>query len=146
MNTPEIQHYQYLWDGTQAGWVLIRRNGYDVELSLKFDLAGPSSREMMAVRHVLPEFKNQALHQVIARLRGSQSFKLGKFDSKEAHRLAAACNKEGLNLVQEVINAPRFLPVNEIRNTALLIEDDELAQRIYETALLHGISVKQLEA
>ncbi len=145
MNTPEILKYQYLWDGSQPGWVLIRFNGNYVDLSLKFEPSGPSPQEMMAIRRTVSEFKSLPLHQVIAQLRGSTAYKLGRFESREARRIAENCSKEGLNVMQVVDDAARFLPTNEITNRALLIEDDELAKRVYDLALKHGIPVRHVE-
>lgn len=145
MSTPEVLQYQYLWDGSRPGWVLTRVNGNYVDLSLKFEITGPSTRELLAVRRAVSEFKSQPLQQVIARLRGSPTYPLGRFESKEARSIAAVCRKEGLNVVVEIDNTPRFLPTNEITNSVLLIEDNELAKRVFETALLHGIPVRQIE-
>ncbi len=145
MSTTEVLQYQYLWDGSRPGWVLTRLNGNYVDLSLKFEITGPSTRELLAVRRTVSEFKSQPLHQVIARLSGSPTYPLGRFESKDARSIAASCRKEGLNVVEEIDNTPRFLPTNEITNSALLIEDNELAKRVCETALLHGIPVRQIE-
>ena len=69
MSAAEIHTYQYLWDGSQPGWVLTRLSGNYVDLSLKFELSGPSTRELMAVRRSVREFKSVPLNQLIEQLR-----------------------------------------------------------------------------
>lgn len=73
------------------------------------------------------------------------TYPLGRFESKEARKVAASCINENLNVVEEIIDFPRFLPTNEITNSVLLIEDNELAKRVYESALQHGVPVRQVE-
>ncbi len=145
MSAAEIHTYQYLWDGSQPGWVLTRLSGNYVDLSLKFELSGPSTRELMAVRRSVREFKSVPLNQIIEQLRGCSTYPLGRFESKEARKVAASCINENLNVVEEIIDFPRFLPTNEITNSVLLIEDNELAKRVYESALQHGVPVRQVE-
>lgn len=146
MGTSEVLSFQYLWDGSQPGWVLTRLYGNDVELSLKFEQTdGPSPRELMAVRRSVSEFKSLPLSQVIERLRGCPIFFLGRFESRHARRVADACRNEGLSVLEKILDAPRFLPTNEITNSVLLIEDDELAKCVYDLALQHGIPVRHVE-
>lgn len=145
MSAAEIHTYQYLWEGSQPGWVLTRLNGNYVDLLLKFELGGPSTPELMAVRRSVQEFKSMPLNQIIEQLRGCSTYSLGRFESKEASRVAASCVNENLNVVEEIIDVPKFLPINKITNSVLLIEDNELAERGYESALQHGISVRQVE-
>lgn len=146
MSPEEIRSYQYLWDGSQPGWVLTRLNGTYVELSLMFEQTGPSAQELMAVRRSVPEFKSLPLNQVIERLRGRSNFFLGRFESRQASRVAEACCNEGLSVLEKIPDAPRFLPTNERTNSVLIIEDDELAMRVYDSALQHGIPVRQVES
>ncbi|MBC3911563.1 hypothetical protein [Undibacterium umbellatum] len=67
------------------------------------------------------------------------------FESKQASSIAAACRKEGLNVVEKIDDTPRFLPTNEITNMALIIEDDHLAKQVYKFALQNGITVRHIE-
>jgi hypothetical protein len=145
VSSKEIRSYQYLWDGSQPGWVLTRLYGSYVEVSLKFGQTGPTTRELMAVRRSVSEFKSLPLNQVIEQLRGHPILFLGRLESRQARGIAAACRSEGLNVLEKAIDAPRFLPTNEITNSVLVIEDDELAKCVYESALQHGIPVRHVE-
>ncbi|MFZ6875687.1 hypothetical protein ACO0LF_26775 [Undibacterium sp. Di27W] len=146
MNPPEIQQYQYLWDGTQPGWVLSRFYGHDLELSLLFESAGPSNRELMAIRRAISEFTPQPLHQIAAELRGKPDYFLGRINGRLARNIITACRKEGLRLSEKVIDTSGYLLINEIKNSCLLIEDDELARQVHESAIQHGLPVRLTES
>jgi len=141
----EIQQYQYLWDGSQPGWVLTRLCGSHVDLSLTFGSAGPSNQELMALRRTISDYKSLPLSQVAGRLRGSRLLSLGRFEPKEARTLTLICRQEGLNVVEEIVDAPKYLLTNEITKMALVIEDDELAEAVRVAALRHGVVVRNIE-
>ena len=127
----QVKNYEYLWDGSQPGWVLNRLYGHYVDLSLKFNHTGPSNGELMAMRRAVSEYKSLPLKEVIAQLRNRQSVLLGRFMSDQARTIVATCRDGGLAVVEEVINAPRYVPTNEITGTVLLIEDDVLAKKVF---------------
>ena len=93
----------------------------------------------------MSEFKSLPLNQVIERLRGCPVFFLGRFESRQVRIATAACRSEGLNVLEKTIDAPRFLLTNEITNSALVIEDDELARCVYDSALQYDIPVRHVE-
>lgn len=141
----QIQQYHYLWDGSQPGWVLTRLCGNYVDVTLKFASTGPSAREVMAVRRCVSEFKTSPLSEVALRLRETQSLFLGRFESKEARKVAAACRYEHLPVLETIIDAPQYLPTNELTGMALVIEDDVLAEIVYAAAIQHGIPIRHVE-
>ncbi|BBB61856.1 hypothetical protein UNDKW_3583 [Undibacterium sp. KW1] len=145
MSTQVVLQYQYLWDGSQPGWELIYVYQAYVDLSLKFDLTGPSNLEMMAVRRTVHEFSSLPLAQVIARLRGSQTYSLGRFESRQARIITANCRKEGLIVLEKVTDTSRHLFANNQNKSTLVIDDAELAKQVHDTALLHGIRVRRVE-
>lgn len=59
--------------------------------------------------------------------------------------MADACRNEDLIVLEKILVAPQFLPTNEITNSVLMIEDDELAKCVYDSALQHGIPVRHVE-
>lgn len=144
-NLERIDEYKYLWDGSQPGWVLKRFCGNYIDLSLAFPSTGPSTRELMSVRRTVAPYRALPVKEVVTQLRGQESLLLGRFEPKEARVIAAACRREDLNLVESIVDAPEFLPMNELTGVALIIEDDLLAEHVYTEALLHGIPVRQVE-
>lgn len=141
----DMHQYQYLWDGSQPGWELTHIAGNNIALSLQFSIPGGSARERMSARKIVEEFKTLPLQQVTARLHGCQVFSLGEFESKEARTIAALARKEGLIMLEEPVHVVRYLPTNKVSHRVLLIEDEDLAKRVYETALLHGLPVGHVE-
>ncbi|MFZ6743757.1 hypothetical protein ACO0LC_11060 [Undibacterium sp. JH2W] len=100
----------------------------------------------MALRRAVSEFTSHPLNQIAARLRGKPDYFLGRHNGRETHNVIAACHKEGLNLTQKVIGTSGYLLVNEVRNSCLLIEDDELARQVHESAIQHGLPVRLTES
>lgn len=146
MSTSPIEEYKYLWDGSQPGWSLLRIYSEWVELTLKFAPAGPSSRELLAVRKTVDGFKAMSLGDVAARLAGQSNFWLGKFESGEARAILNECNQAGLTVQQQVSKLPPYLLTNVLTNRALVIEDDEMARRVVEAALLYNLPIRHVEA
>ncbi|WBR99981.1 hypothetical protein OU994_16795 [Pseudoduganella sp. SL102] len=142
---PSVENYQYLWDGSQPGWVLQCLSGHYVDLSLTFGSVGPSNAELMAARRTVPEYASLPLNEVLAELRGRHTLPLGRFLSDEARNVAATCRRQGLCVLEAVIKAPRYLPTNEVSQTVLLIEDDAIAREVFALALQHGVPVRHVE-
>lgn len=99
----------------------------------------------MAVRRCVSEFKNSPLSEVGLQLRGTQSLFLGRLESTEARRVAAVCRQEHLAVLETIVDAPRYLPTNELTGIALVIEDDVLAENVYAAAIQHGIPIRHVE-
>jgi len=142
----DLQPYEYLWDGSQPGWELPHIAGQHIGLSLQFSVPGGSAQERLSARKAIEEFKSLSIQEVTARLRGCQVFPLGRFESKEARRIAALGRQQGLTVMEDLSSAVHYLPTNSLSNRALLIDDEQLAKRVYEAALLHGIPVRHIEA
>lgn len=142
----DLQAYQYLWNGSQPGWCLTHISNQYIGLSLQFSVSGGSAQERLSARKTVEEFKSLSIQQVTARLQGCQVFPLGRFESKEARRIAALARQQGLTVLEELGSAVHYLPTNSLSNRALLIEDEHLAKRVYEAALLLGLPVRHIEA
>jgi hypothetical protein len=141
----QIKTYQYLWDGSQPGWVLNRLYGHYVDLSLTFSPGGPSNGELMAVRRTVLEYKSRSLSEVVLALRGRQALPLGRFLSDEAREIATACRHEGLAVLEDIIETPRYVLRNEITGIGLLIEDNALKTQVCAAAVQNGVPVRHLE-
>lgn len=141
-----VDQYCYLWDGSQPGWELLCFHGTRITLTVKFAIDGPSPREFIAARKVIPDLKTLPLSVVIQRLKGLQFLQLGEFESKEARNISQACTKGGLTVIEQSNELPRYLLRNCLSGRALLIEDGELARQVVDTALLNQIPVQHVEA
>lgn len=49
-------------------------------------------------------------------------------------------------MLEEPSSTVHFLPTNLLSNRVLLIDDENLAKRVYEAAILHGVPVRHIEA
>ena len=146
MSNPERgDKYKYLWHGSQPGWILKRFCGNYVDLSLAFPRTGPSTRELMTVRRTVVSYTALPVKELVAQLRGQESLLPGRFEPKKARVFAAACRREGLSVVERIVNTPEFLPINELSGVASVIEDALLAEHVYAEALLHGIPLRDVQ-
>lgn len=141
-----MKQYEYLWDGTAPGWVVICVRKQELALSLVFSAEGPSVQDIKAIRSVLPEYSLLSAIEVMSRLRGKALVDLGRFESREGHRIAVACREKGLEVQELVQDGSVYHLFNEQTKHVLIIEDDLLAKEVLETALSFGLSVKELEA
>ncbi|WP_146012464.1 hypothetical protein [Janthinobacterium sp. AD80] len=142
----DLHPYQYLWDGSQPGWGLTHINSQHTGLALQFSVPGGSAQERLSARKTIEEFKPLSIQQVTTRLHGCKLFPLGQFEAKEARRIAAQARQQGLTVLEEPSSTVHFLPTNLLSNRVLLIDDENLAKRVYEAAILHGVPVRHIEA
>lgn len=136
-----MKQYEYLWDGTAPGWVVICVRKQELALSLVFSREGPSVQDIKAIRSVLPEYSLLSATAVMSRLRGKALVDLGSFESREGR----ACREKGLAVQELVQDGPVYHLFNEQTKCALIIEDDLLAKEVLEAALNFGMPVKELE-
>ena len=143
MNATE--QYRYLWDGSEPGWVLALVNRPCVKLSLEFDSAGPSVKEIKSLRLVVPTYGELSATEVLTKLRGKASLDLGEFKSYEVRHIAESCRKQGLLVTEIVEGRLGYLPTNELTKIVLVIEDNELSQQVNDEALRNGLVVRHIE-
>jgi hypothetical protein len=141
-----VDRYQYLWDGTEAGWVLLRINRWTVSLSVVFADEGSTAADVKALRRAIPSLGALSAADALASLRGRQRVELGEFEAREARRVAGACRKAGLVVLEEAQDRSGYVPFNESTNSGLVIEDDALHEAVMEAALQHGVAVMHVEA
>lgn len=141
-----IDHYHYLWDGSEPGWVLMHVSRQTVKLALVFEGTSPNVREVKAVRSVVPAYAALSASEALAKFRGAASIGLGEFECREGRRVAEACRRRSLVVQEEVRDRSGYLPFNENTKACLIIEDDVLSKQVCEEALSRGLRVKHVEA
>jgi hypothetical protein len=146
MRTDAVKDYAYLWDGSQAGWVLLKINQQALKVTIRVAAGGPTLRDVAATRAALPAYAALPPSEAFAALKGRPLVPLGTFDSEEGRRLAEKCRQHGLTVETEGEDRSRNLLVNEQGSHALVIEDDELAALVCQEALSQGIQVRHVEA
>lgn len=142
----DIERYSYLWDGTQPGWTLTRIYKQAVSLTIHFGEQGPTLAEVKAVRAIIPTYNNRSVAEVLGELRGKPKLHLGSFETRVSRHISKLCHHHGLTIEKNVQDQGGYLPVNELTNLALAIEDDRLRVAVIEEALRRGVPVKHVEA
>jgi hypothetical protein len=138
--------YRYLWDGSEPGWVLALVSRQYVKLYLNFDKAGPTVKEIKSLRLVVPTYGELSATEAFTKLRGKASLDLGEFESREGRHIAASCRRQGLVVTEIVEDRSGYLPINELTNIVLVIEDNVLSQQVSDEALRNGLVVRHIEA
>lgn len=141
----DIQRYSYLWDGSQPGWTLVRMSRQEVSLALLFVCGEPTLAEVKAVRSVVPAYKGQPTGNVLKSLKGVPRLELGTFGVREGNSLSALCREHGLVVEECFHDRTSYLPVNDITNRILAIEDNMINKAVQEEALRRGVPVKTIE-
>lgn len=142
----DIERYSYLWDGTQPGWTLTRVHRQAVSLTIHFGDRGPMLAEVKAIRAIIPAYNNRSAAEVLGELRGKPKLELGTFEIREGRHISKLCHHHGLTIEENVQDQSGYLPINELTNIALVIEDDPLLVAVSEEALRRGVPVKHIEA
>lgn len=138
----DLSEYEYLWDGSEKGWILERFDRDLMEIEVLFDELGPSVTEIKALRLAIPKYGRRRTQQVFNELRGKKQIRIGEFESIEGRRIAEACDREGLRTSITRRLETTFLPYNKGTNRALIIEDDTVAQAVAEEGLRQGMRIE----
>jgi hypothetical protein len=131
------------WDSTHD-WVLTRFESDRAELTVLFDEASPSLRELIALRRCLPEYRQLTPAAARDRAGTGGRVELGELPGPEARRLSEGLQQAGLR--SELRNTSRisYLPVDRTTGAAMLIEDEGEARRVAEEMIRAGIPVEHL--
>jgi hypothetical protein len=87
-------HFERIWNGTEPGWVVLRRTEDREHLVVMFE-HGADVRDLKALRAALPQLAASPPNDVLA-LKGVLRFDLGGHESSEARRLKALCGAQHL--------------------------------------------------
>lgn len=143
----QVDQYSYLWDGAQAGWVMLRIFRSTSSLTVSFGDNGATVKDVRALRATLPAFGSMTAQETLQRLAGRSTIELGVFEQHEGRRIVKALELQGLVVEERASNEVSYLPFNESTKMALLIdEDEELAAAVNQKALAAGVVVRDVEA
>lgn len=136
-----IEKYQYLWDGSDEGWVLHFTDHVVWYITYLFSSLGPSKDEIVALRKVVPEFKGRTLSDVLKMVKSVQDYKVeNSYGNIEAKRLGGEIRNLGLKFKMEAVQIGGYLPVSK-DNVALVIEDDQINIAVCKKMLEAGVPV-----
>ncbi len=140
-----LSEYSFLWDGTEPGWTIhvMWRNEHDV--CVVFGEAGPSVAELAKLRQLVDAYRALSAREAHTRFASKPRVTVGRKSAIEAHQLAHRAKALGLTVELEGHCTTSHLPVNELTNVALIIEDDDEAERVCKEAIARGVKVVETE-
>ena len=146
MEASDLTAYSYLWDGSAPEWCLHVIHRHERRLVIVFDSAGPTARDVSAMRQVFEELRAQPANVVWATIKGLQRVPLTEVHSPvDAPGLTEAARRSGLVVEVLATDTVEYLPFNRKTNTALLIESDDLKARVAQRMLAAGVACQQVE-
>ena len=133
-----------MWNGTEAGWTIqvTRHNQHGVFVA--FGDLGASVADVAKLRQLTEEYRDLSAIEARA-IVGRRRADLGLRSEIEARELECDGRELGLIVELECRSETSYLPVNELTNMTLIIEDDGLARRVCEEAIARGVKVVQVE-
>jgi hypothetical protein len=135
------QEYEYLWDGSDPGWVVCQHDEDREELRVVFAQGQPSLEEIRALRSVISEWRSRSAGEILAALRGQAGLLLGDFESGEAWALRGKCEAAGLRLERRGTHRLSYRFINKRTGRGLMIEDEMIAHAVAKEAIERGLTV-----
>jgi len=126
-------------------WELVRHNRDQLALAVCFRGASPTTDEIAALRRVIPEYREKPAAEVVAAIRGIGQVDLGVRSGMEARRLMKNADLQGLKIVAKDASVTIWQPRDLTAQQALLLEDEEEAERIAAMLIEAGIRVVPVE-
>lgn len=140
----ELDDFKYLWDGTEPGWSVYRTLDTRWTATYKFADTGPTLKEVTALRNFLDEFRNVPMNEVWKQLRGVQQYVAKQtMGNIEAHALPPQAERLGLDVTLTAKSERGSIPISP-DGSALIIENNELAEQVIEKMLQAGVPVKEI--
>ena len=144
MSVRELESLSYLWDGSETGWTLQVTRSRTSRVTFVFSEAGPSSREVIALRQLLPEFRDRPTSEVWARLKRCPTYTCeATLFGLETHQLLRRAVEFGLRTEAVTTHHVHYLPIRD--GCALTIEDDHLSKCAAENMIRAGVPLIPVE-
>lgn len=134
----KLEQHSYLW--TSGEWRLSRTTRVQYRIYLVFPDGAATTQELVAIRGLLPHFAALPVTQLKEEVGGRLDYFAGEFGSMSAHRFIGKAEAKGLKIRTEGATEVGYLPV-DIHGTALIIEDDGLAEMVTARMLREGVPV-----
>jgi hypothetical protein len=133
----------FQWNRTHD-WVLQCFETDRADLTVLFDGARPSLRELAALRRCLPEFRHLPPAATRNRAGTSGRLELGELPGPEARRLVEDLQHAGLRTELRNTSCVSYLPLDRTTGAALIVEDEAESRRLAADMMRAGIPVEHL--
>lgn len=140
----DLSEFEYIWDGSDPGWVLSRSNEVRWRIELLFGSEGAALQDVQRARAVPGPFADLPAAQALRQLRGQRRCLFGDtYSEAQCRRTAQRLEAVGLttSLVATMDNTG--LPLSPNRS-ALLIENEDLAAAVSREMYRRGLPVRYL--
>lgn len=139
-----LADFEFLWDGSQPGWTLHRIDRVEWTIRFRFGETGASQAEIVALRKLVPELRDEPIVTVSQQLRQEHDYTFPRaLGNLEVRALMEAARKAGLVATADSIDRGGYLPV-DAEGHALIIEDDRLAAQVAERMIAAGVPVVEI--
>lgn len=139
-----IEEFKYLWDGSETGWFLQHTDHVIWHLIFYFEKTGPSKQELSKLHKIVPELKSLKITSIYNNLKGHSIYRTQEtYGNIESRRLFEKASALGLNVDLECKQIGGYLPISK-DNFALIIEDDNLANRVIEKMIEAGVEIIEI--
>jgi hypothetical protein len=139
-----LDEFSHLWDGTDPDWSLNRFDRVNWVITFHIAESGPQHSELLALKKLVDELRDQPTSKVLCLLRGTTEFTFPReVGNIELREIVAAARKLGLNVKSTSIDRSGYLAVHA-DGTAMIIEDNDLAAQVYERMLAAGVPVTEI--
>ncbi|MFT5465164.1 MAG: hypothetical protein ACI8UO_000251 [Verrucomicrobiales bacterium] len=102
--------------------------------------------DIASIRRIVPELRCLRPSEISSRIDASGKIEIGAMEGREARRLEEQFTEAGIAIKRTDTSSVSFVPVNRTRNSALLIEDPDEANRVAKEMIAEGIPVVDVEA
>jgi len=143
MSDSDLAEYAYLWNPAN-GWTLSAHYHDCSRVRVHFN-GKPTLEELKIARAHLPFNPAFSLQEFFKRYSAAPEIDVGVMSTREAIHVANECKKAGLNVTLQDESYTSYLPFNSKTGMALIIEDDDQAQRVCKRMLENGIPITEIE-
>lgn len=142
MSDSDLAEYAYLWDPAN-GWSLISHFHEQARLKVIFE-SKPTLEQLKTARAILPLMPKPTLKEFFARYSNCSEIDVGILITRHALGLQVKCESEGLKTVVTNESYVDYYAENKQLSRALIIEDNEIAQRVYKKMKAAGLPVVEI--
>ena len=135
-----VTQYSYLWDGSED-WVLSKHMHRAMRLKIKCSGKRPSVSELLAIRKLLEQHRQGPPAELRSVIKDTGELDLGNIAPARATEIVNRANDLGLHIIATDVSVTSYLPINRATKDAMLIDDDELNERVVQEMLKRGVPV-----
>lgn len=140
----KLQPYAELW--TSDIWTVHRTRHSSAKVIVEFQNERATPKELALLRRLVDQFRDVPAFEVKAAVQGQPRLNLGIMRGLEARRLFLNLREAGLLANLEDASYVSHVPVTKDSSSVMLIEDEDLAQKVCAEMIRRGAPVIESES